>query len=147
MIVDMIRGDVIQSNARDILFAINTSGACDAGFAGLIARHFWGELESCGDQKLGTILTHDTCKDEVEPARRFHALVCHVLTDRGGWKKTPEVVQFALDDDEMDMIEPREPLAVVMIGGGPVGQATGADTYAIMGAMARAKRRVVVYTL
>ena len=45
------------------------------------------------------------------------------------------------------MLEPRDPLAVVLVGGGPVGQETGADTFANLGGMAKAKRRVVVFTL
>jgi hypothetical protein len=135
MIVDMIQGDVLDSNARDILFTIHPRGSVDdAGLAAVIASRYWTALgDSERARKVGVILTHDTCKDEVEPARRFHALV--TPTDPA---KAPAVVEAELED--MNLIEPRDPLAFGLVG------FAGAKVFPLLGALARTKRRVVVYT-
>lgn len=137
MIVDMIREDVFESPHKHIAFAVNAEGFNDAGFASLVATRYWRELTQTGGNKLGETLSKQ-CGD-----RTFHALVCHEL--RGSrWNFTPTFVEdclnkLALFEDEI--------VAVVLMGNGPIGQMGGADVFAILGGLARSKRRVVVYTL
>ena len=137
MIVDTIRGDVFKTSHAHIAFAVNTEGFNDAGFAGAVSSRFWGELANTGKKKLGDVLTHEA------NGKTFHACVCHSLGGEG-WNKTAQTITKCLDalnvpDDEV--------IAVVLMGAGMVGQMGGADVFAILGGMARSKKRVAVYTL
>jgi len=40
MIVDMVRGDIFETDCKYIAFAVNTEGINDAGFAGQVSRRF-----------------------------------------------------------------------------------------------------------
>lgn len=136
MIVDTKRGDVFQSGAKHIAFAVNTEGYNDAGFAGAISRK-WPELANTGEKKLGSVMSKTI--DGVT----YHALVCHSLGG-DGWKRTPEAVEFCLD--ALNALE-GETIAIVLMGAGMVGQMGGADVFGNLGGMARSSKRVAVYTL
>lgn len=136
MIIDMVKGNILKGPEQHIAFAVNTHGFNDAGFAGLVAQE-WLQLAVTGGNEMGEVLEHNT-----EDAT-FHAMVCHSLSP-GGWDETPETVTACLD--ALDVPED-EVIAVVAIGAGPIGQMGGADSYAILGAMARSKKRIKVYTL
>lgn len=136
MIVDLVCGDVFKAPVRHIAFAVNTDGMNDAGFAGQVAERFWPSLARTGRKRLGEILAR-----RVSPGLSFHAFVCHSLKD-GGWKRTSKIVQQCLD--RLD-VSPHETIAVVLMGSGEVGRAYGADTQAILGGLARSKKKVAVY--
>ena len=136
MIVDMIRADVLKAPQRHIVFAVNMEGFNDVGFAGQVSSRFWQELASTGPKKLGEVMTHEAGD------HTFHAVVCYSL-GKGGWQQTPELVTSALN--VMDVA--KESIAVVLMGAGMVGQMSGADVYANLGALARSNKRIVVYTL
>ncbi len=136
MIIDTVRGDIFGTDCKHVGFAVNTQGYNDAGFAGMVASRHWPGLDNTGEKQLGEILSHMTA------GKTFHALVCHSL-DKGGWDKTAEVVTKCLDQLK---IPEEEPIALVLMGSGPVGQAQGADVYAIMGGIARSKKSVIIYT-
>jgi len=70
MIVNVVRGDVLNSKFKKIAFGVNTEGYNDAGFAGLIAREFWPEIFVTGKIKLGEVMTKKAY------SRTFYALVC-----------------------------------------------------------------------
>ncbi len=135
MIVDTVRGDILRTLNEHIAFAVNTEGFNDAGFAGSVASKHWPGLANT--RALGDVMSRRAS------GRIFHALVCHSLDD-AGWKRTPETVTTCLD--ALD-VPKDETVAVVLMGAGPIGQMGGADVFAILGGMARAKRRVAVYTL
>jgi hypothetical protein len=123
MIIDTIRGDVFKTPHKHIAFAVNTEGHNDAGFAGAVSSKYWPALESTGAKKPGEVLQKSAA------GKTFHALVCHSL---GGdsWKKTPELVAQCLDKLE---VPDDEPIAVVLMGAGMIGQMGGADVFSIMG--------------
>lgn len=138
MIIDMVRGDIFKSSHKHIAFAVNTEGFNDAGFAGQVASRYWRELANTGKKQLGEVLTR-TAGDKT-----FYAIVCHALNAKEGWHYTAVTVEKCLDRIE---VPKDETVGVVLMGGGMVGQMSGADVFAILGGMARAKRKVMVYTL
>lgn len=137
MIVKQIRGDIIKSEHKHIVFAVNTEGYNDAGFAGLIARRFWPDLVITGEQKLGTVLKKKSGE------KTFHAIVCHSLK-ADGWKDSPRIIEEALN--ALDIPKDEE-IGAVAIGNGPVGLMMGADGDANLKAMEKSTRKVVVYSL
>ena len=137
MVVKQVRGDIFSSPHPHIVFAVNTEGYNDAGFAGAVSGRYWSELANTGKKKLGDVL-HKTVGDKT-----FHAVVCHSL-DRGGWDNTPQIVEKALN--ELD-IPKDETVGVVLMGSGMIGQMQGADVRAILSAMERSKKSVTVYSL
>lgn len=137
MIVDTRRADVFSGPELHIAFAVNTAGINDSGFAGTVAARYWPELATVGPHKMGTVLSH------VVGPRAYHAMVCHSLGE-GGWEITPDAVGTCLDHG---IHANGAEIAVTLVGGGPVGAMGGADTFAILGGIARSKQRCVVYTL
>lgn len=137
MIVDTIRGNILNTSLKHIAFAINTEGKNDSGVAGQISRMFWKDIASTGEKNLGVVFSREF--GDIT----FHAIVCHSL-EANGWKNTPEVVRKCLDDLE---IPETEKIAIVLIGSGIVGNLGRADVFAILGGMARSTKKVVIYTL
>jgi len=137
MIVDTIRGDVFQTTNKHIAFAVNTEGCNDSGFAGAVSSSYWPELANIGAKNFGDVISKNG------NGKTFHAIVCHSL-DRDGWKKTAETVTKCLDSL---YIPDDETIAIVLIGAGMVGQMCGADTFSILGGIARSRNKVAVYTL
>ncbi|MEK7629702.1 MAG: hypothetical protein AAB394_04305 [Patescibacteria group bacterium] len=115
MIVNITRGDVFQSPHRYIVFAVNTEGYNDAGFAGAVSSRYWPKLANIGENKLGTVLRHNAGD------KTFWALVCHSL-GVNGWKQTDETVMRCLDKIE---VADSETIAIVLMGAGMVGQMGG----------------------
>jgi hypothetical protein len=137
MIIDLVRGDIFETSHSHIAFAINTEGFNDAGFAGQVTSRFWRQLANTGQVALG-----ETFSKKVKD-KTFHALVVHSLMDKG-WAKTPWYVEQSLNKLE---VSDNAVIAIVLMGAGMVGQMGGADVLAILGGMARSKRKVAVYTL
>ncbi|MEK7598774.1 MAG: hypothetical protein AAB487_03490 [Patescibacteria group bacterium] len=137
MIADTIRGDVFQASNQHIAFAVNTEGYNDAGFAGAVSSRHWPELANTGKKKLGDVFSKNV------KGKTFHALVCHSL-DANGWKRTAETVTKCLDSLN---VPEDQTIAIVLMGAGMIGQMGGADVFAILGGMARSKKRVAIYTL
>ena len=134
MIVKTVRGDIFNTEAKHIAFAINTEGVNDAGFAGIVARKYWPELESCGKHELGTVLSK-TVGDKT-----FHALVCHSL--RSGWgDDQTEVIRQCFDSIPAD----GEQVASIAIGTGLIGVLSGADFKQILCGMHDSKQEIVLH--
>ena len=136
MIIDTRRGNIFESPFTHIIFAVNTQGVNDAGFAGQVSSRFWPELASIGQHQLGEHLTY-----QGKDGRFYHALVCHSL-DAGGWDESPQAITQALDACDLP-----EHSAMVLAGSGMVGRMQGADVYAILGGIARSRHKIVLYTL
>ena len=135
MIIGLVRGDIFGTPLSNIVFAVNSDGINDSGFAGQVSRRFWPELAYIGPQPLGTVLTRTNGKT-------YHALVCHTLA-RDGWINTPMYLRMCLE--KLNLPEGTY-IASVAIGYGPVGRTGGADTYAILNAFAQSKYRIVIFT-
>ncbi len=141
MIADMVRGDIFAPpsgrSRRHVCFAVNDRGTNDDGFAGFVADRFWPELADAGPTALGSV------QSRVHGEFTLHALCCHGVGP-GGWDKAPGLIQECLN--KLPLHDGAE-VACVLMGAGPVGQKDGADAFANLGAMARCRLRVVVYTL
>jgi hypothetical protein len=137
MIVDTVRGDIFRTSLKHIAFAVNAEGFNDAGFAGAVSSRFWPELANTGGKALGEVLSHQA------GGKTFHAMVCHELQGKG-WSRTPTLVEECLNSLG---VSEEEPIAVVLMGSGMIGQMGGADVLSILGGLARSRKRVAVYTL
>lgn len=141
MIKEMVIGDILKSPFNNIIFAVNTEGFNDGGFAGLVTRTLWPELANTGGNNLGEVLIKHVKKDKNDlTGRTFYAVVCHSL--KGGWGQSSRVLENALRDKI-----PNEPCAVVKIGGGLIGQMSGAPVGELLKVMAGAKQELTVYSL
>jgi len=136
MIIRKERGNIFGTNCKHIIFAVNTEGINDAGFAGQVSGNYWPALAHIGPKPLGTVLSI-----KEEGGKTFHAIVCHSL--RKGWQKAPKMVEECLNNFD---VPDDEPIASVQIGGGLIGQMSGADFPAIIQAMERSKKSIVLYT-
>ncbi len=137
MIIRTVRGNIFTSGLGHIAFGVNAEGHNHEGFAGMVSRTYWHALGHTGQKNLGETLSHQSGD------RTFHALVCHYARP-GGFSQTPTVITQCLDALSIPV---GEDLACVMVGGGPLGQALGADTGAILEGIKRSQKRVVVYSL
>jgi hypothetical protein len=137
MITQKIKGDILSSKHTHIVFAVNTEGFNDAGFAGLVSRRFWPDLAITGPQNIGKVL------EKSSKGKVFHAIVCHSLRETG-WTGAAKVIKEGLDGI---MVAPDEEIGVVMMGAGMVGQRQGADVEANLKAMEESKHKIVVYSL
>lgn len=115
-ILQQVQGDVLESGLP-IVFAVNSEGINDGGFAGVISRREWPILASIGPCEMGAVLPFPTDKP------RLYALVCHSL-DSGEWDLA--AITAGLDkiaDERGDQDE----VAVVWMGRGFVGRLSGVD--------------------
>lgn len=136
MIVNVVRGDIFKSDLKHIVFAINTEGANDEGFCEVVGeKAAWHELASTGPKPLGAVISKKVGD------RTFYGIAVHALVP-GGWSKAPATIEKALNELPTD-----EVIGVVLMGGGMIGQASGADVLANLGAMARSTKKLAVYTL
>jgi hypothetical protein len=138
MIKEQIRGDIFQSPCKHIAFAVNTEGRNNRGFAGKVSD-IYPELLETGGNRLGEIITLGRQDQE----KIFHAIVCHSLAADPGWSRASEIIEDCLN--WLD-IPDNEPIAVVLMGGGPIGEEMGADVLANLAAMERSKKTIVVYS-
>ena len=137
MIADFIKGDVFLGQERHVLFAVNTEGVNDAGFAGQVAL-FWPRLRNLGEQEMGSVLSYRS--DGMD--KTYHALVCHSLGS-GGWKETPEALAICLA--KLSHLG-NQYVAAVLMGSGPVGRMMGADVGAILKVLAQSDLYLAIYT-
>ena len=136
LILEKIRGNIFTTGCKHVVFGVNTDGHNDIGFAGQVTDKYWPELADTGGNKLGEVLSKRV------GGKTFHALVCHELKTNG-WTETPSLVEQCLNKLDVE----NEAIAIVLIGGGLIGQLGGADVDAILSAMESSTREVIVYTL
>ena len=134
MINSTMKGDIFETDAKHIAFAVNTEGANDAGFAGQVAR-LWPEIANTGEQALGTVLSKKIGD------KTYHALVCHSL--KNGWgDNQAEVIKNCFDAIP---VEVGEKIASIAIGSGLIGQLSGANLRQIVVGMCDSKHDIVLY--
>jgi len=135
MIVNRSRVSIFEAPQKHIAFAVNSRGDNEAGFAGQIIKKYWPDIAYTGTVPFGKAFSHAV------DGKVIHAMVCFAL-GRGGWRNTPEFVTKCLDSLE---VPADEEIAMVLMGGGPIGQRDGADVDAILAGVERSKMKVVVY--
>lgn len=137
MITDVINGDIFNTPHKHIAFAINTEGFNDSGFAGQVAmRAPQITTPSIGGNNLG-----DVVSAEVE-GKTFHGLVCHSLKENG-WKHAPSSIIECLNKIN---VSDDEPIAIILMGAGMIGQMSGADIKANINAIYASKKNCIIYT-
>ncbi len=128
------KGDIFETSAKHIAFAINAEGINDAGFAGQVAAK-WPELKNLGKHKIGEVLSKKI--GDVT----YHALVCHSL--KNGWgDNQAEVICNCFNAIPVDN---SEPIASIMIGTGFVGMLSGANPRQIVVGMCNSDKNIVLY--
>lgn len=125
-----------MAKQKHIAFAVNTQGYNDSGFAGQVSSVIWPELANTGGNVLGEVLSHKN------GTKTYHALVCHSL-DSGGWNQTPQIACDCLSKIDIPI---DEEIAIVLMGSGLVGMMQGADVNAILSALEKSERKLVVFT-
>ena len=117
---------------KRIAFDINCEGINVGGFAGLIARRFWPELELTDETKLGTVLTKES--NHID----FFALCCYSI--RNGWPPNQkEVIKQCFD-----LIPGDQPIAAVISPGSYLDRSRG-DAYLILEGMQESKKKIILY--
>lgn len=124
--------DIFKGTEKRIVFAVNTEGFNDAGFAGKVSSMGWPELRNMGPCELGTVVSKTI--DDVE----FYGLVCHSLKE--GWKDQKEIIKKCFDSIPGD-----EEVASIKIGTGLVGMLSGADWEQILEGMEESEKKIVLY--
>ena len=132
MIIERRTGNIFSGNHKHIVFAVNSEGINDAGFAGMISRKLWPELAHIGPCKIGTCLTKE--HDGVF----YHALVCHSLDD--GWGDSREIIKSCFD-----AIETEDEVASIAIGSGLIGIISGSDFSKIVAGMEASSKKIILY--
>lgn len=132
MIIDTEYGDIFASPYNHIVFAVSADEPVDGGVAGAVMVRFWPGLHKKGVLRLGEVLSNDL------GGRVFHALACH--SSRRGWGDAPYYIERGLNSIAADDI-----MASVRMGAGPGGERYRADSFAILGAMARSAKKIVLY--
>lgn len=134
MITKRVRGNIFETQDNHIIFALNTEGYNDGGFAGQVARSFFPEIENTGGNKLGEVLTK-TVKEKT-----FYGIVCHSLND--GWNNADQVILKALNDMQFS-----ESASIVSIGSGIIGIMSGSPTEKIENVLRECNKNLTVYSL
>ena len=124
--------DILKGDEKRIVFAVNSEGVNDCGFAGMIARKFWPELAFIGETTLGTVLTKKVGDTE------YFALCCHSL--KNGWSDQKETIKKCFDAIPGD-----DPVASIAIGTGLIGIMSGAKFDLIKAGMEASEKQIVLY--
>lgn len=134
MIIKASGGDVFNTEAKHIAFAINKEGLNDSGFAGMVSSNYWHELAYCGFHEIGTVLSKRV--GDIT----FHALVCHSLKEDWGSNQR-EVIKECFDKIPTD-----EPVATIAIGTGLIGILSGANFRQIICGMHESNKKIILYS-
>lgn len=126
MITDIITADVTdpRANPGDLIIGMNTKLAQ----ASAIGRPFVSPLQKGRELPLGSVLSFD-----FDDERRLHMLICHHI-GKGGWARSDQHIRFCLD--YLWQQHGERTYSIVKIGTGPVGMRDGANSSAILSAIA-----------
>ncbi len=138
MIIEVIKGNIFDTDLRHIAFATNIEGRNDAGVAGTVAKYFTKEFLKVGKCNMGDLFSFPAAYRVI-----FHGLVCHSL-EEDGWKDAPNAITTALDKIQ---VADDEVIAVVLMGSGKLGKEGKADVASNIRAIHSSQKKCVVYTL
>lgn len=142
MIVKKIRGDIFSTVDRHIVFALNIEGINDSGFAGQVARIGFSEILNTNGKNVFTRedLSYGMVISKEIKGKTYHGIVCHSL--RSGWNNAERHILKGLNQ-----LNVQEPMSVVLIGAGLIGQIQGAPIKDILWAFKECNKELTVYTL
>lgn len=132
MIYSEIHGDIFTTKDKHIVFALNTEGFNDSGFAGAVARNYFPEIANTGGNALGEVLSKEI------NGKTFHGIVCHSLEN--GWENADQIILKALNE-----LEVQNSISIIAIGTGLVGRLHGAPTSKIYEAFKECNKQLNCY--
>ena len=132
MVLEEKHGDIFTTKDKHIIFALNTEGFNDSGFAGQVAKRGFREILNTGGNKLGEVL------EKTINGITYHGIVCHSLAQ--GWKDAPKVVLETLNKMELT-----DNISSVVFGGGLIGWLQGAPIREIYGAFKKCNKMITIW--
>ncbi|MDR0650802.1 MAG: hypothetical protein LBG59_05380 [Candidatus Peribacteria bacterium] len=133
MIIKEIKGDIFQSEDKHIVFALNTEGYNDSGFAGAVCRKGFKEIANTGGNTLGTMLSKKIGE------KTYYGIVCHSLHD--GWNDAAKIILRALDE-----LPTTDNISAVLMGSSLVGLLSNVPVEEIYKAFEKSKKNISVYS-
>ena len=94
MIIGKKIGDIFTTDDKHVIFALNTEGVNDCGFADQVAIRGFEEILSTGGNKLGEVL------DKEINGITYHGIVCY--SRHNGWEGPPEIILKAINNMKFD---------------------------------------------
>lgn len=134
MITQEKRGDIFTTKDKHIIFAINSNGYNDSGFAGQVAKRGFTEIINTGGNKFGEVI------EKTIDGITYHGIVCHSL-EPGGWAESPGIILKALNEMAFD-----DNASIVAIGAGFIGAISGAPWNEIKEAFKKCNKRLTVWS-
>lgn len=136
MIINVLNEDIFKTSLKNIAFAINKEGYNDSGFAGVISEMI-PEFTNTTRRELGELFTLEL------NGINFHGIVCHELK-LDGWTNAPKAITSGLNKIR---INPKESVAVVLMGSGTIGFIAQVDIKCIIKAIHASTNSCIIYTL
>lgn len=142
MIVGIRHGKGASDPYRYVVFAVSTEhGTADSDFREpFIVRRDWSQIRQL---KMGEIIWRETEQGELfgeKKIKDYYAIVCFECKP-DGWQNTPQTVQDCLDRLQ---VSDEEEVAVEFMGTGLESRNCQPDVFAIMDAIARSKKRIIL---
>jgi hypothetical protein len=134
MIITEKKGDIFTTEDKHIVFALNTNGYNDGGFAGQVAKRGFTEILNTGGNQLGEVL------EKTIDGITYHGIVCHSL-EPGGWAESPEIILKALNEMTFD-----DNASIVAIGAGFISALSGAPWDRIKESFNKCNKRLTIWT-
>ena len=132
MIKSEIHGDIFTTKDKHIVFALNTEGCNDSGFAGIVSKNYFPEIINTGGNTLGDVLSKEV------NGKTFHGIVCHSL--REGWDNADQIILDALNKLQLE-----DEISIIAIGTGLIGRLSGAPTSKICDAFESCNKQLNCY--
>ena len=133
MIITEKRGDIFTTTDKHIIFALNTEGYNDAGFAGQVAERGFSEIVNTGGNRLGDVM------EKTIGGITYHGIVCHSLK-KGGWQNAPHIIRESLDNMKF-----QDDASAVLIGSGFIGAIQGAPVKQIYEAFKQSNKNITIW--
>lgn len=134
MIIGKKIGDIFTTDDKHVIFALNTEGYNDCGFAWQVVLRGFQEIANTGGNELGEVL-----EKEINGIT-YHGVVCHSL--HNGWGGSPEIILKAINNMKFD-----GKASIVAIGAGFVGMMQGAPVQEISKALEESNKQLTVWSM
>lgn len=133
--VRAVQSNILDSDAKHIVFAINKEGYNDTGFAGEISKEYWEGLQKYSSDRFGKVFSK-TIGDKT-----FYAIVCYSI-DEGWPDNTREIIKESFDKIQSN----GEPIDTIPIGTRYTEKLTGADFKEIVNGMQDSKQEIYLHS-
>lgn len=149
MIISAKDGDIFQTDAKHIAFAVNVEGLNDSGFAGKVAKYGWDELAN-----IGKFINYQQLTNVEEPFSNQKLELGSVISKEIGDKRVCHSLEHGWGNNQANVIKHcfdtihvnKEPIATVAIGTGLVGALSDADFKQILVGMEESEQLIILYS-